>query len=178
MAAEERKRSIFSQESLDRVTSPEKLDDYIRIARPGIWIMIVALFLVVVAVVIWGVTGSLPQTVTINGVVDGSNSNMVMCLVDASAYNREDLLEKEAQIQIEGSTSTAGTVTQVSDNPVSAEEMREALGSDWFAAKLIANDYSYLVQIEPEEDLSAHTNKVCSVSIVTDQVSPISFLFD
>lgn len=176
--SQEKKRSIFNQESLDRVTSPEKLDDYIRISSPGIWIMIAALFLVVLSVIVWGVTGSLPKTVTVKGVVDGSNDNHILCLVDAASYNEEDVQGKEATIHIEGNGSIHGEVKQTSVNPISAEEMAEALQSEWMTAQLVTSNYGYLVEIVPDQELSSYTNKVVDVSIVIEQVKPISFLFN
>ncbi len=171
------KKSIFTRESLDYVTSPEKLDDYVRIARPGIWILIVALLLTVAAVFFWGFTGSLPKSVSVNGVVDPSNENCVISLVDASEYNSDDLEGKEAVITLPDSGRVDGTVADVSVNPVSADELMEVLENDWMSSKLITSDYSYVLLIQPEEDLSELAYKVLGVSIITDEVKPISFLF-
>ncbi len=171
------KKSIFTRESLDHVTSPDKLDDYIRIAGPGIWILIAALLITVAAVFFWGFTGSLPKSVTVNGVVDPSNDNCVISMVDASEYNSDDLEGKETVITLPDSSKINGTVEEVSVNPVSAGELMALLDDDWMSSKLVTSDYSYMLLIRPEDDLSVYTNKVLSVSIITDQVKPISFLF-
>ena len=33
---------IFRKKSLDRISSPEQLNDYIRVANPGIWMILAA----------------------------------------------------------------------------------------------------------------------------------------
>lgn len=45
---------IYRKKSLDRVKSPEQLNDYIRVANPGIWLFILAVALFVVGAVVWG----------------------------------------------------------------------------------------------------------------------------
>ena len=39
----EEKKQIFRQKTLDRIASPEQLNDYLRATRPGIWIMLVVI---------------------------------------------------------------------------------------------------------------------------------------
>ena len=51
--------SIFRQKSIDKISSPEKLDDYIRVTTPGVWITLAAIVVLLVGVIIWGVFGEL-----------------------------------------------------------------------------------------------------------------------
>ena len=50
---------IFRQKSIDRVSSPEKLDDYIRVTTPGVWITLAALVILLAGTIVWGVFGEL-----------------------------------------------------------------------------------------------------------------------
>ena len=43
----------------DKVSSPDKLDDYIRVTTPSVWIILGALLLLLVGAIIWGVFGEL-----------------------------------------------------------------------------------------------------------------------
>ncbi len=173
----EQKKSIFTRESLDKVTSPEKLDDYIRIAGPGIWLLITALLVTAAAVIFWGFTGSLPQSVGANGLVVSSDGAYVLCLVDASEYDSDDLEWKETVITLPDSGTISGTVTEVSSLPFSENELAELFENEWLASRLSAGDYSYLVSVSPEEDLSSFAGKILKVSIITDRIRPISLLF-
>ncbi|MBO5550463.1 MAG: hypothetical protein J5966_00765 [Lachnospiraceae bacterium] len=50
---------IFRQKSIDKVSSPEKLDDYIRVTTPGVWITITAFVILLVGTIVWGTFGEL-----------------------------------------------------------------------------------------------------------------------
>lgn len=49
--------SIFRQKSIDKVSSPEKLDDYIRVTTPSVWIVLIAIAMLLVGGIVWGVFG-------------------------------------------------------------------------------------------------------------------------
>ena len=51
--------SIFRQKSIDKVSSPEKLDDYIRVTTPGVWITLAAIVILLVGTIVWGMLGEL-----------------------------------------------------------------------------------------------------------------------
>ena len=51
--------AIFRQKSIDKVSSPEKLDDYIRVTTPGVWITITAIVILLVGTIVWGTFGEL-----------------------------------------------------------------------------------------------------------------------
>ena len=50
---------IFRQKSIDKVSSPEKLDDYIRVTTPSVWITITAIIILLVGTIVWGTFGEL-----------------------------------------------------------------------------------------------------------------------
>ena len=51
--------TIFRQKSIDKVSSPEKLDDYIKVTTPSVWITLAAVILLIVGALIWGIFGEL-----------------------------------------------------------------------------------------------------------------------
>lgn len=51
--------SIFRQKSMDKVSSPEKLDDYIRVTTPSVWITLAAIVILLVGAIVWGFWGEL-----------------------------------------------------------------------------------------------------------------------
>ena len=50
--------SIFRQKSLDRVSSPEQLNDYIRVTTPSVWLVLAALILMLVGMLAWSILGT------------------------------------------------------------------------------------------------------------------------
>lgn len=50
---------IFRKKSIDKVSSPEKLDDYIRVTTPSVWITLAAIVILLVGATVWGFFGEL-----------------------------------------------------------------------------------------------------------------------
>lgn len=54
---------LFRKKSMDKVSSPEQLNDYIRVSNPGVWIALMAVVVLLLGVCIWGIFGRLETTV-------------------------------------------------------------------------------------------------------------------
>ena len=65
---------LFRKKSMDKITSPENLNDYIRVARPGVWMTLCAVILILIGVCCWGVFGRLDTTVRTAAVPDGTRT--------------------------------------------------------------------------------------------------------
>ncbi|MFR2214765.1 MAG: hypothetical protein ACLS61_13650 [Ruminococcus sp.] len=65
---------IFRKKSLDRISSPEQLNDYIRVANPGIWMILAAVIILLAGVCVWGIFGHLDtKTETVGTAKAGTN---------------------------------------------------------------------------------------------------------
>lgn len=83
---------LFRKKSMERVNSPEQLNDYIRVSNPGVWMVLAAIIVLLLGVCVWGIFGHLDTTVDAVGVcVDGS----VTCYIqeaDISGIEAGDLV--------------------------------------------------------------------------------------
>lgn len=55
----EQKSNIFRQRSLDRISSPEQLTDYLRVTNPGIWVLLAAIIMLLGGLFAWSMVGRL-----------------------------------------------------------------------------------------------------------------------
>lgn len=55
---------IFRQKSLDKLKSPDNLDEYIKVSNPGIWLLISAVIILLVGACVWGIFGRIESTMT------------------------------------------------------------------------------------------------------------------
>lgn len=62
-------KDLFRKKSLESVSSPERLDAYIKVTHPGIWSVLIAFLAIVAAAVVWFAVGTIPDTLDIRGVV-------------------------------------------------------------------------------------------------------------
>ena len=49
---------IFREKSLERVSQPDDLNDYIRVASPSVWIVLIAIILLLIGIFAWMIFGS------------------------------------------------------------------------------------------------------------------------
>ncbi|MBR6115820.1 MAG: hypothetical protein IKQ10_11700 [Oscillospiraceae bacterium] len=45
---------LFRKESMDRIQSPEQLNDYLRITNPSIWMVLCAVIVLLAGLLVWG----------------------------------------------------------------------------------------------------------------------------
>ena len=69
---------LFREKSIGRVSSPEQLDDYMRVANPGVWTLLAAVIALLIGVCVWGVFGRLDTVADTAVVSDGERSFCVV----------------------------------------------------------------------------------------------------
>ena len=65
MKGQQKKTSIFRSETLQRISSPEQLTDYLRVTNPGIWIVLAAVLTLLVGFFVWMSVGTIETTVEV-----------------------------------------------------------------------------------------------------------------
>jgi len=62
-------KPLFRQTALEQLSSPEQLDQLIRVTQPMGWLALLALSLVLLTAILWGILGSLPVQVEGQGIL-------------------------------------------------------------------------------------------------------------
>lgn len=57
MADKQSGSGIFREKSLERVSSPEELNDYIRVTTPSVWIVLAATVALLLGMLTWSIFG-------------------------------------------------------------------------------------------------------------------------
>tara|TARA_B100002051_G_scaffold80951_1_gene77361 strand:- start:6911 stop:8032 length:1122 start_codon:yes stop_codon:yes gene_type:complete len=70
--------SLFRKNALDALSSPEKLDEPLRLIKPEQWVLLVSMSGLAVAIVLWAIFGRLPIRVSGRGVLIRQNSITVV----------------------------------------------------------------------------------------------------
>lgn len=55
-------KSIFREKSIERVTSPEELNDYMKVTTPKVWIVLIAVLIFLIGALTWAFGGSVTVT--------------------------------------------------------------------------------------------------------------------
>ncbi len=55
----ENKNSLFREKSIEQASSPESLNDYIRVTTPPVWLVLLALVVLLAGIIVWSIVGTL-----------------------------------------------------------------------------------------------------------------------
>ncbi len=154
---------LFRKKSIERVTSPEQLNDYIRVSNPGVWMILAAVVILLAGVCVWGVFGRLDTKKQASGVCENGK---LTCYIksDDIADVKEDTL-----------VSVAGkeyTVKSVSASPVRLDGEKDSYLI--YLGGFSETDWVYVATVD-SPDLA---DGEYSVDVITKRVSPISFVLN
>lgn len=70
---------LYRKSSLDKLSDPEQLDRTIRITSPFSWLVLLGVFLILAAVILWSILGRIPVTMQVQGILVSSDSTVAVC---------------------------------------------------------------------------------------------------
>jgi hypothetical protein len=156
--------NLFRKSSIDRISSPEQLNDYIRVTNPSIWVILAAIIILLASIIIWGAFGNLPTEITTSGVA--KDGKIVRYLSESDAAK----VKSKMPVKID---RVGGTITSVSDLPMSFEEISPKY-SDYTIYSFNLSQWNYEVVIQAD----GIADGIVPVSIVTESIKPIFFLLN
>ena len=152
---------IYRKSSMDRVSSPEQLNAYIRVASPGVWMVLAAIVVLLVGVCAWGVLGHLDTTLPVAAVADADGAQVFIKAEDA------------AQIR-EGMTVRIGereyTLADLASEPIAVDDSFSEYALH--VGGLRQDEWVYPAKLTGPE----LPNGVYEAKIVVESVSPMSFV--
>lgn len=106
---------IFRKKSLDRIKSPESLNDYVKVANPGVWLLLAAVAMLLIGACIWGAYGRIDTTVQSRALIENGTA---VCIVDR---NDADRISAGMEVRFENGTGTVSGITFNPDGSCSVE---------------------------------------------------------
>ena len=78
-------KMLFREKSIEKITSPEQLNERIRVASPSVWMMLLGISFVLVGICIWGVFGRIDTVIPVGAI---TKEEQTVCYVKAEYYDR------------------------------------------------------------------------------------------
>ena len=75
--AENDNKSVFRKKTLERISSPEQLTDYLCVTNPGIWVILAAVILLLAGIFAWSMVGTLETSAEVKVVVSDHTAQIV-----------------------------------------------------------------------------------------------------
>lgn len=150
--------NIFRKKSIDKISSPEKLNDYMKVANPSTWIILASIIVILIGACVWGVVGKLQTKVDAVAVVENGS---IVC------YLNEDSISK----------------VKVGMEAIVNDQTCQVVSVDTQPGKYVLSEYAmhvgsfqtgeFLFKVTLSGNVSDGTYKA---SIVTESISPMKFL--
>ena len=72
--------SLFRKSSMERIQSPEQLNDYLRVTNPSVWVLLAAVIILLAGMLIWGSVTYISSSV--EGSAQVENGMMIIAFED------------------------------------------------------------------------------------------------
>ena len=153
--------SIFREKNIEKINSPESLNDYVKVTNPSVWIILVAIVLLIIGAGVFGAFTKVDTDVlSVAEVKDGK----------ITAYVDESELVKLAvgmQVRIDGREYK---ISSMADRPKKAEEIDEYV---LHKGNMEMSRWIYPIEVDGTID-----DGVYPATIIIEQVSPLAYVFN
>ena len=92
----ENTEQIYRQKSLDRISSPEQMHDYMRVTSPQLWMILAVIISLLAGLIIFSATTKMESAITVKGTVTGKT-----CVLQLDASQRNNL-DPGMSVRIDG----------------------------------------------------------------------------
>lgn len=144
------------------MSSPEQLNDYIKVTNPGVWMALAAIILLLLGICVWGIFGKLETTINVVAV---SENGQTVCYVKEEKISS---VKNEMSVYI-GEESYR--IKSIGTQPVSVSENMSEYARH--VGDLREGEWVYVVIIDG--NIADGTYKA---QVVIDSVSPLYFVFN
>ncbi len=107
--------TLFRKESMERIQSPEQLNDYMRVTNPAMWVVLAAVILLLAGVLIWGASAQIESFASGTALVQ--DGTMVLLFDDIQTAEK---VEAGMEITIGESSAVISSVGTAEDGSIFA----------------------------------------------------------
>lgn len=154
--------TVFRDKSIERISSPDQLNDYIRLSNPGVWFILSAIIVILVGACIFGIFGHIDSTVPAVGIVQDKH---MTALVKKEYIDR---FSNEMKVEVDGKRYEAKLKNE---QPVTVKRTLNSYAR--FLGDMQVGEWIYEVDVDGTFEDGSYEAK-----LITEEISPLSFLFN
>ena len=153
--------SIFRQKNIDKINSPESLNDYVKVTNPSVWIILIGVVILLIGALVFGTIGKIDTNINVVAeVIDGS----ITVYIDEADITS---VNSDMKVKIGG---TEYNITNIADRPIKTLEVDEYV---LHKGNMEFSQWVYPVTVE-----GTINDGVYSATIAVERISPISLIFN
>lgn len=109
-------QTVYRKKSLERIQSPEQLNDYLRVTNPSVWVILAAVALILAGALIWGSFAYIDSFVT--GTADVKDGVMTVTFEDEALAKN---VKAGMNVTVGDTASAIASVGRASDGSLFAQ---------------------------------------------------------
>lgn len=153
---------LFRKKNMDRVSSPEQLNDRIRVTGFGVWLLLSGILLVLAGIVVWGIFGRLDTTLPVSAI---TQQGQTVCYVKEQSISQ---IQVGMAVDAESGSTTVASIAVV---PVQVDDQfPEYL---CYVGALSRGEWVYEVTLQ---DALGEEGSIFAAQIVTESIAPLTFV--
>jgi hypothetical protein len=153
---------LFRKKNMDRVSSPEQLNDRIRVTGFGVWLLLSGILLVLAGIVVWGIFGRLDTSLPVSAI---TQQGQTVCYVKEQSISQ---IQVGMAVDAESGSTTVASIAVV---PVQVDDQfPEYL---CHVGALSRGEWVYEVTLQ---DALGEDGSIFAAQIVTESIAPLTFV--
>jgi hypothetical protein len=145
---------IFRKTSLEKISSPEQLNDCIKLLQPRLWHILLGFFAILGAAGIWVFTGTIPERVSLRGVVFSENGKLALYAYTPFTVSKR--LSQNMPVQVSPDYAVReefgyiyGKITNIGNNIIDEAYLTQRYGNPSFVQGILPPaNHGNLVEIK------------------------------
>ena len=154
---------MYNPKAISKIQNADDLEKALHIADSRLWIVLCVCALFFVGFLAWGVFGSVASTVSVRGVKIGGEIHCFLTTRESSG------IDENSTVSVDG---CAAQVLEVSAVPLSRNEARDILGSDYLVSELVREDWAYHVTVGGDGSLP-EDGDMAEIRLTTRSMPPV-----
>lgn len=144
------------------------MNQYLRSPRPGSWLILILVLLLIAMVLVWAFLGNMKTTVSVTGIhEDGHFTGYLM---------PRDALSLQSGMAMDYHGETVGVLTARDTMSLSEAEVAQAVGNEYYLAQMTLHEYNLTIQADVDPHLCPEG--VVTLEIVVGETRPFDFLMN
>ncbi len=158
----EKNETVFREKSIERISSPDQLNDYVRLSNPGVWFVLGAIMIILLGACIFGIFGHIDSSVPAVGI---SSDGKMVCLVKKEYGDR---FTKDMKVKIDDAEYD---VSLRDPKPVTVWDTTDSYAL--FIGDMQPGEWVYEIDVD-----GSFSDGSYEARLITEKISPLSFIFN
>ena len=158
-----KQETIFRQKSIDKVSSPEQLDGYLKVTTPSVWLILIGIILILVGCIAWATFGEIKSYTNVGCVVTSGDAT---CFVKEEESTK---IEVGMTIEIPSENNEFNIISKENSGlniPDQYDYLQHLIG-------ISSTDYVFALSGKSNIKDGYYAGRV-----VTEKISPLKFIFN